>query len=251
MLKKQFGNNSSQIIFIVFIFILWEIISYCGIFDKSVFPTVEEIFGELLRLIFNGKIIIMTIYSIGLVLFSILISLFLVLLFIYLSNKSKFIKNNMEMLNAILSPLPGIAILPIIILWVGTGVNSLIFIMVHSTLWPIWSNLFLSFNKINAKYSRLIKVYKISFIKSVYNIFLLGMKDDILSSLSISWSRGWRTLLSIEMAFGVTGGTGGLGWLIFQQRMYMDTKGMYASLIIIALCGVIFESYLFKRGEIR
>lgn len=48
------------------------------------------------------------------------------------------------------------------------------------------------------------------------------------------------------MIFGIVGSHSGLGWLIYERRMYMDTAGMLAGLIAIAVCGVLFESVLFK-----
>jgi NitT/TauT family transport system permease protein len=53
------------------------------------------------------------------------------------------------------------------------------------------------------------------------------------------------------MIFGIVGAQTGLGWMIYERRMYMDTEGLYAGLIMIAFCGVLFESLIFKKRNLR
>ena len=67
-----------------------------------------------------------------------------------------------------------------------------------------------------------------------------------MTGLQISWSRGWRALISVEMIFGMVGNQTGLGWLIYERRMYMDTAGLIAGLIAIAICGILFETLFLK-----
>ena len=39
-----------------------------------------------------------------------------------------------------LSPLPAIALLPLALIWFGLGNGSLVFILIHSVLWPVALN---------------------------------------------------------------------------------------------------------------
>ncbi|MFK4381246.1 ABC-type nitrate/sulfonate/bicarbonate transport system permease component [Bradyrhizobium sp. USDA 223] len=40
-------------------------------------------------------------------------------------------------MTSMFNPLPAIALLPIALLWFGVGPPSLIFVIVHSALWPV------------------------------------------------------------------------------------------------------------------
>ena len=72
---------------------------------------------------------------------------------------------------------------------------------------------------------------------------------QIISGLKIAWARAWRALISAEMLFGITSGKGGLGWYIYDRRIFMDTPGMYAGLMVLVLIGLIFESLIFNGLE--
>ncbi|HBK69892.1 MAG TPA: ABC transporter permease, partial [Firmicutes bacterium] len=54
---------------------------------------------------------------------------------------SPIISDWVQALMAVLHPLPGIAVLPIIILWLGTGPQSIIAVIWFSSIWPLITNL--------------------------------------------------------------------------------------------------------------
>lgn len=48
-------------------------------------------------------------------------------------------------LTSMLNPLPAIALLPLALLWFGSSTNSLIFVLIHSVLWPMALNTYSGF----------------------------------------------------------------------------------------------------------
>ena len=46
----------------------------------------------------------------------------------------------LETLTSMFNPLPAIALMPLSLLWFGLGTKSLIFVIVHSVLWPMSLN---------------------------------------------------------------------------------------------------------------
>jgi len=51
------------------------------------------------------------------------------------------------------------------------------------------------------------------------------------------------------MIFGATGGKGGIGWYIFNKRVFMDTPGLFAGLIVIIIIGILVEDLAFGKLE--
>ena len=49
---------------------------------------------------------------------------------------------------------------------------------------------------------------------------------SILTGLKIGWAFAWRTLIAAELVFGVSSGTGGLGWFIFENRTSSISRGL-------------------------
>src|SRR5512140_2886198 len=52
-------------------------------------------------------------------------------------------------LTAMFNPLPAIALLPLALLWFGLGNPSLIFVLIHSVLWPVSLNTHSGFTSVS------------------------------------------------------------------------------------------------------
>ncbi|MCB8573749.1 hypothetical protein LJE06_21875, partial [Bilophila wadsworthia] len=57
-----------------------------------------------------------------------------------------------DTLTALAHPLPGLALLPLIIMWFGTGSGAVTAIVVHSALWPVLVNLLSGFRSMPSIY---------------------------------------------------------------------------------------------------
>lgn len=240
-----------QISFIFLLLFIWEFIAKLEIYPKALFPGLEVVFIKLIDMIMTGELISQAVYSVSIVLWTMFLSLAIGLVGVVLSASARYIRVNIELLNATLGPIPGVAILPFIILWFGISQMSMNIIMIHAMVWPIWLTLMLSMDKLDLKYDKVIRSFKIKRKVKWFDVYLQGMIPDIINALEVAWGRGWRTLLSIEMIFGIVGDQGGLGWLVYERRMYMDTAGMICGLLVIAFCGILFESLLFKSRKME
>ncbi len=243
MLKKPVVY---RLFFISILIIIWELAAHFGPYPDALFPSLVAVVKRLGMLVMEEALLLKALNSISIVLIGMIISALIALTLSLLGIYLPFIKENTKLLNSVASPLPGIALLPIVILWLGLTSKAMMLIMVHAMLWPMVTTLTLALERVHFKYLRLIKVFKIPFWRRISTIYLPGIINDVFAGFEIAWSRGWRTLLSVEMIFGIVGSHSGLGWLIYERRMYMDTAGMLAGLIAIAVCGVLFESVLFK-----
>lgn len=252
MIKKMCTQKKfMQISFVLLLLMIWEIVARLEIYPKAMFPSLEVVFVKLMSMISTGELITQAIYSISIVIVTMCLSLVIGLMAVAASTSSRYIRVNIELLNATLGPIPGVAVLPFIILWFGISQTSMNLIMIHAMVWPIWLTLMLSKDKLDQKYSKLMRAFKVKSNYKWMHVYLQGMVPDIITALEIAWGRGWRTLLSVEMIFGIVGDQSGLGWLVYERRMYMDTAGMLSGLLVIALCGIIFESLLFKSKRLE
>lgn len=221
-------------------------------------PPLGEILGALVAGIREGDLLVQTGFSLLLIAAALgagtLGALFLVLLARPGSLRRKGFnagRSLVETLTGLLHPLPGIALLPLIILWMGTGTPAVFFILIHSILWPLTTNLLAGFDQIPEIYRLVGQNYQLSWGKRFFRIELPAAFPFLLAGWRIGWARGWRALISAEMIFGAVGGTGGVGWFIFQKRVFMDTPGIFAGLTAVLLIGLLVEGLLFQKLERR
>lgn len=228
---------------------LWQAISLSGIFNKLAFPSLEMIFKSIYQSLIDGEIFIQSLYSLSLIFQGLIIGVVIALILAGLSMTSKLLEGFVETIMAIGHPLPGIALLPLVILWFGVGRNSIVFIIVHSVIWPLLLNLITGFKTISPVYMKIGDNYEMSNISIIKNILIPASLPHFISGMKIGWSRAWRAAISAEMVFGAAGGSGGLGWYIFKKRVFMDTPGIIAGLIVIVIIGITVEDLIFTRLE--
>ncbi|MBS7525586.1 hypothetical protein KHM83_02705 [Fusibacter paucivorans] len=223
---------------------VWEGIALAQWFPETLFPSVDTVVKALIKLGAEGALISRIAYSIGIILMSMVMSLLAAAVLLWLSTRYKSMARQIGYLEAIFNPLPGMAVLPLVILWVGVTHKGMLLIMMHAMVWPIWAQMRVRFDALKQTYAAFMKAYSITGLRAGYHVYFCGSVGELLSSIKTAWSRGWRALISIEMVFGMVGTHTGLGWLIYERRMYMDTAGLYGVLLVIALIGVAVEQGL-------
>jgi NitT/TauT family transport system permease protein len=78
-----------------------------------------------------------------------------------------------------------------------------------------------------------------------------GAFPSILTGLKVGWAFAWRTLIAAELVFGVSSGSGGLGWYIFEQKNQLLIPNVFAGLLTVILFGLVVENLIFRVIENR
>jgi len=152
-------------------------------------------------------------------------------------------------LTAMFNPLPAIALLPLALLWFGLGQASLIFVLVHSVLWPLALNIFSGFQAVPETLRMAGRNYGLTGWRFVLRILIPSALPSIISGLKIAWAFAWRTLIAAELVFGASSGRGGLGWFIFQSRNELYTDQVFAGLAMVVIIGLLIENVVFSTVE--
>jgi NitT/TauT family transport system permease protein len=231
--------------------ILWELVAISGVYPELLFPDLLAIVKALLASIQSGEVVQRTGYSLYLIGIGLALGTVLAFAMTAFSMLSSVFSNLMETLVMILHPLPGIALLPIVLLWFGTGSRSIVFIIIHSVLWPLMLNTYTGFRSVSKTQLEVGRNIGLHGMQLVTAVMVPAAFPYILAGLKIAWARSWRALVAAEMVFGASGSEGGLGWFIYQKRFFLDVPGVFAGLLVIILIGVLVEDLLFAQLEKR
>lgn len=145
------------------------------------------------------------------------------------------------LLTAVLNPLPGVAVLPLALLWFGLSSKAIIFAIANATIWPIAINLTTGFKTVNPTIVAAGRNIGLKGVRLVTDVLAPAALPSAISGLKTAWAFGWRTVVAAELVFGVVGGEGGLGTYINNAKLYLFTAQMFAALLTIAILGVAFE----------
>ena len=83
----------------------------------------------------------------------------------------------------------------------------------------------------------------------IWKILIPAAFPSILTGLKIGWAFAWRTLIAAELVFGVSSGSGGLGWFIFENKNTLDIPNVFAGLLTVIIIGLVIENVIFRTIE--
>ncbi len=157
----------------------------------------------------------------------------------------------LETLTSMFNPLPAIALLPLALIWFGLGTGSIIFVLVHSVLWAVALNTHGGFRSVSSTLRMVGQNYGLKGFALVGSILIPAAFPSILTGLKVGWAFAWRTLIAAELVFGVSSGSGGLGWYIFENRNQLETANVFAGLFFVIIIGLVVENLVFATIEKR
>jgi len=198
--------------------------------------------GELLRKSWTSIKVLLYGYGLGLVL-ALAMTVFAML--------TRLGNDFLEVLTAMLNPLPAIALLPVALIWFGLGNASVIFVLVHAVMWPIALNTHSGFLAVSNTLRMVGRNYGLSGVGYVARILIPAAFPSILSGLKVGWAFAWRTLIAAELVFGTTSGSGGLGWFIYENKNLLDIPAVFAGLFSVIIIGLLVENLVFNTVEQR
>lgn len=227
---------------------LWELAARVTHNDLML-PGVAQTLHALTEDMRNGELPEKIVNSFSTLLKGYLIGSVLALLASALAVTTQFGRDLLSTLTAMLNPLPAIALLPLALLWFGLGNVSLVFVLVHSVMWPIALNTWSGFSSVPETLRMTGRNYGLSGPRYVLTILIPASLPSILSGLKIGWAFAWRTLIAAELVFGASSGQGGLGWYIFQNRNELFTDRVFAGLVTVIVIGLLVEGVVFASLE--
>jgi ABC-type nitrate/sulfonate/bicarbonate transport system permease component len=144
-------------------------------------------------------------------------------------------------------PIPGIAWIPLAILWFGVGFNSTVFVIFFSGIWPIIFNTMAGVQTLSGQYTDVARVYLAPRALYTRRILIPGSLPFIIAGLRLTYGVGWRVIVGAEMISSIVG----LGFLIDNARWQLRPDIMVCGMITIAMIGWVSENWFFDWVERR
>lgn len=251
--SPRFGRLTTSTAFrrgivLVSLAVIWQVSA--GLFNKPLLlPTFTATAAALWDGFVHEDLARSAAASLGVLIKSYALAIAIGLVLVSVANANAFLREALLTLTAMFNPLPAIALLPLAMLWFGLGETSLIFVLVHSVLWPFALATFSGFQSVPETHRLVGRNYGLSGPRYVGLILIPSAAPSIISGLKIGWAFAWRTLIAAELVFGVSASKGGLGWFIFRNRNELFTDKVFAGLATVIIIGLVVEFGLFRVLE--
>ena len=217
--------------------------------NPLVFPTFTTTMTALVEALANGTLPARIVVSLKTLLAGYCLGVLLALILAMAAAGSRLGADLLELCTAMFNPLPAIALLPLALLWFGLGSSSITFVLVHAVLWPVALSAHAGFAGVNPTIRMVGRNYGLGGIRYVFAILIPAAFPSLLTGLRNGWAFAWRTLIAAELVFGVSSGSGGIGWFIYENKNQLEIPAVFAGLITVILIGIGVENLIFTRIE--
>lgn len=241
-MNKKVKNLIAQISFIIIVLIVWQ---YACSNSDTLFPSVTDVAQKFVLGIQKYQMLEMIGHSMVLLLEGLIIGIVLALVFSSLSVVNETFFAIYNMIVSMFDLIPGIALTAIALLLFGLGDGPIVFLVVHSVVWPMSRSIIDGFNAVPDLYLEVGKNIGLTPVRLVFGVFLPAALPRIFSGIKVGWARAWRGLISAEMLFGGAG----IGFYINMRRQSVDLGGVFAAIIAIIIIGTIVEYGIFRTIE--
>ncbi len=242
---------AAQIIFVLVCIVFWQ--WYAKHRNIMGFPPLDEIAEDLLDSITNphryilkymGHSLLSIVKGLG-------IGALLALVLSGLSITNRTFGAIYNLIVSVFDLLPGVALLPILMITIGANDKSILVLVIHSVIWPMSRSIIDGFKSVPGIYIEAGKNIGLKTIGMVFGVYMPASFANMLSGIKVGWARAWRGLISAEMIFGVAQ-SAGIGVYINNARtVWIDYPSVYAALFLIVVVGVIMEYGVFQMIEKR
>ena len=249
--RKLYENGAlRKTVLLVVLALIWE--GYARTLDNPLlFPTLTATVTALIASLRSGELPRAIAYTLKLLLEGYVLGIVFAALLTALASVSKIGADLLEMLTSMFNPLPSIALLPLALIWFGLGDGSVIFVLVHAVLWSVALNTHAGFRALSPTLRMVGQNYGLSSVGFISRILIPGAFPGILTGLKVGWAFAWRTLIAAELVFGVSSGSGGIGWYIFEHKNQLLIPDVFAGLLTVILFGLFVEHVIFRTIEER
>lgn len=236
-----------KIIFGIIVLAAWEIVAkgeMLGRNSELIFPSLERIGKAFIDNFVKGyagtSLWIYIGNSMKLLLLGLLIGILMAFICSGLSMVSRTFNDIYDLIVSICDLLPGVALLPVVIVIFGVNSGVIVFLVVHAVVWPMSRNIMDGFKAVPKIYVEAGMNMGLKKVSLLYGVYLPASISYIVSGLKVGWARAWRGLISAEMIFGIAS-CPGIGLFINQMRTNMNNAEMYATLVVIVIIGMLVQ----------
>ena len=142
----------------------------------------------------------------------------------------------------VLQTTPVVAIAPLIVIWIGPGVRSIVVVSLIISFFPMLSNSLAGLNSVEPEASNLFRLYGASRWQAMWKLRLPGAMPYIMAGVRISSGLAVIGAIVGEFVAGIGGGRGGLGYVVQVASKQLDTAYLAAGALAGAALGVVYHT---------
>jgi ABC-type nitrate/sulfonate/bicarbonate transport system permease component len=227
--RLQFPRRSLQrVLAIVFVLGLWEVLSRSGLVEITLFPPPSKVFLTMLEDLRSGLILHDAMASLGRVLVGLATGL------------SETADATVGQILQLARPIPPIAIVPLVILWIGIGEPAKWFVVAFGVLFPVWINTHTGIRQIQTTYVWTARSMGARGFALVRTVYIPAAAPYLFAGLRMSLGIAFFCLVAAEMA----GASEGLMYRVQLAQLTFRTDRMLEGIVLLGVLSACLDGVL-------
>ena len=231
-----------QVLIIIVFLLCWELLVKFNLINTFLSSSPTRVFNTTLSLVKDNSLfhhIYITTYE---TIISFLIASILGLVISAILWWNTIIAKIVEPYLTILNSLPKVALGPLIIIWVGASINSIIFMALLITSFVSIINIYNSFKTTEENYITLLRSFNASKFQIFYKVVLPSNYGNIINTLKINISMSLIGVIMGELLVSKSG----LGYLIMYGSQVFNIDLVITAVIILGILSLIMYFVISK-----
>lgn len=221
---------------------LWEIGGNLGYINNGILPSPHKLVNTTLHLIENGKlgmnlavsgIRVVQGFAIGAA-GGIMIGLAMGL--------SRTINRILSSLVGVLRPIPMIAWIPLLILWLGIDEESKIAVIVIGSFWPVLLNTIHGIQSVDQKLLEVTKILEKSTGEVLLHVIIPSALPSIFTGIRLGMGTAWTCVVAAEMIAA----SKGIGYMITYAREISQPNVVLVGVLSIGIVGLLIDTIILR-----
>ena len=224
--------------------VLWQILSWLKVLDARFVPSPLTIFEGGIELIRSGELWMHLRVSLWRLAGGFLLGTIPGIALGLVMGLSRYVRAALDPIVAATYPIPKIAILPLIMLYLGIGEASKIAIIAIAVIYLVLINTMVGVLTIERVYFDVAKSYNAPWRKLFTRVIIPGAAPMIFAGLRLSLGVSLIVIVSAEFVAAKAG----IGYLIWSSWETLVIENMFVGIIVITVLGVV-STFLLKELE--
>ena len=157
-----------------------------------------------------------------------------------LSGYSEKVRAVFEPIIAFIRPLPPLGYYTIIILWMGIGDSSKIFLLFLGAFAPVFVSCVAGVTRVKQDYINRARTLGANKRQIFFHVILPSSLPDLFVGLRNAMSGAYATSVAAEMVAAVSG----IGWMVLDASKYLRSDVIFVGIIIMGITGILLDKIL-------
>ncbi len=146
----------------------------------------------------------------------------------------------------VLMSIPGIALAPLFIIWLGFGDPTIITLGALSTFFPVVYSTTTGVRSVDKQMVRAAQIMGATPLQVIMSVYIPWSAAFVFNGVKLGLVRGWMTVIAVEF---VAASNYGLGYMIWYATERLKADVVYAGILVMILIYFILDKLLIENVE--